>query len=130
MNRRNCDLIYRIIIVLGLEYLLFFSLESILPGLVVRVFNINILLLLLVGFIVSLLFDKTKCLGVFSRKDGESEDSNKSTKELLFWKYFLMILVSFLILVILIILHKVSFLLILGYLIGILFLATVLWLNG
>jgi len=130
MNRRNCDLIYRIIIVLGLEYLLFFSLESILPGLVVRVFNINILLLLLVGFIVSLLFDRTKCLGVFSRKDGESEDSNKSTKELLFWKYFLMILVSFLVLVILIILHKVSFLLILGYLIGILFMATVLWLNG
>jgi hypothetical protein len=130
MNRRNCDLIYRIIIVLGLEYLLFFSLESILSGLVVRVFNINILLLLLVGFIVSLLFDRTKCLGVFSRKDGESEDSNKSTKELLFWKYFLMILVSFLVLVILIILHKVSFLLILGYLIGILFMATVLWLNG
>jgi hypothetical protein len=130
MNRRNCDLIYRIIIALGLEYLLFFSLESILPGLVVRVFNINILLLLLVGFIVSLLFDRTKCLGVFSRKAGESEDSNKSTKELLFWKYFLMILVSFLVLVILIILHKVSFLLIPGYLIGILFVVIVLWLNG
>lgn len=51
------DLIQKIIIILSLEYLIFFSAEVILPGVITSAFNINILLLSslsLVGLLILL----------------------------------------------------------------------------
>jgi hypothetical protein len=55
------DLIQKIIVVLSVEYLLFFSAEVVLPGVIANVFNINILLLIiliLVSVLVSFKDDK------------------------------------------------------------------------
>ena len=125
MTEKRCDLIYKIIIALGLEYLLFFSLESILPGLIVKVFNINILLVLVVGLIAILLLNKKHCFGSFVLKKADS--IQRKTKNNLLLKYLIGGTLLFLILIIVIVLHKVTFWLALIYLVSILFISGVLW---
>ena len=94
MKQKTCDLVYKIIIMLGLGYLAFFSTETILPGVVASAFNINILLLAMLFCVMLLVMKGDKCL----------ESGHKTKKQ----NWLLLILILFLLFINIIALYKVS----------------------
>ena len=115
MSKRYCDLIYKLVIVLSLEYLLFFGMEAILPGIIVSVFNINILLILVVG-LLGVLLKATKCQEIFM--DGRRSE---------FLKLLAVVASVFLVLVMIIVWHKLSLILIVIYILVSFSVGYVLW---
>lgn len=117
MSKKYCDLIYKLTVVVSLEYLLFFGMEAILPGIIVNVFNINLLLVLAVILLVKLLSTK-ECQGVFTKSD-----QNKLLR------IVTSAMVLFLLLVMIFVLHKLSLVWILIYMVIGLITAILLWKN-
>ncbi len=105
MLKKYCDLIYKLIVAISLEYVLFFGMEAILPGIVMDVFNINILLVLVV-ILLGILLGVKKCQGVF-REDGQNRLLRVAT----------IVMVLFLLLVMAFVLHKLSLIWILIYMV-------------
>ncbi len=117
MSKKYRDLIYKLIVAVSLEYLLFFGLEAILPGIIIGVFNINILLVLVV-ILLGVLLGVKKCQGVFV---------DDSQNKLLRIATVAMIL--FLLLVMIFVLHKLSLVWILVYMVVSLIIVNLLWKN-
>jgi hypothetical protein len=111
MKAKNCDLLYRLIVVLAIQYLLFFFIEAVVPGLIVGVFNLNILLGLVVVGILLMLIKRKDCLSIW-KTDGEIKSGFEGQWS---WGFFLLLLVTSLVMVI--VLHKVPLILILIYLV-------------
>ncbi len=117
MSKRYCDLIYKLIVAVSLEYLLFFGLEAMLPGIIIGVFNINILLILVV-ILLGILLGVKKCQGVFEG-DGQNKLLRVAT----------IVMVLFLLLVMIFVLHRLSLIWILVYMVISLIIANLLWKN-
>ena len=108
------DLIQKIIIVLSLEYLVFFAAEVVLPGVISSAFNINILLvavLLLMGALLAI------------GKDGKVEE-----REVNYTKWFV-VLGVFVLLISIIALYKVSIVMMIVYTVVIMIVVKLLWKN-
>jgi hypothetical protein len=111
MKAKNCDLLYRLIVVLAIQYLLFFFIEAVVPGLIVGVFNLNILLGVVVVGILLMLIKRKDCLSIW-KTDGEIKSGFEGQWS---WGLFLLLLITSLVMVI--VLHKVPLVLILIYLV-------------
>ena len=128
------DLLQKLIIVLGLEYLLFFSLEVILPGLVTSAFNINILLLVVLLLVtwLSLLNsqekgkDKNKIKN--ENKSKVNKDGTEDIHSMTNTKWFLFLGIG-LLFVNAIALYKVSIFMIVVYLVIVIIITKLLWRN-
>ncbi len=117
MSKKYCDLIYKLIVAVSLEYLLFFGLEAILPGIIIGVFNINILLVLVV-ILLGLLLGVKKCQGML-RKEGRNKLLRTVT----------VVMVLFLFLVMIFVLYKLNLVWILVYTVVSLIVAKLFWKN-
>ena len=115
------DLIQKTIIVLSLEYLVFFSAGVILPGVIANAFNINILLLSILSLIGLLIIVPN----VKSNKDSKKSSHQKVTR---YDKKFLL-LGGILLFVNAIALYKVSIVMMGIYTIIIIVSARLLWNN-
>jgi hypothetical protein len=115
------DLIQKIIIVLSLEYLIFFSAEVVLPGVVASAFNINILLLGIL-FLIGLLILLPEARNSKNDGIGGQEKLKKYGKKFL-------LLSGILLFVNIIALYKVSIAMIVVYTIIIIVSVKLLWNN-
>ena len=119
MSENSCDLIRKIIIALSLEYALFFGVESILPGIVVGVVDIN-LLFILIFLLLGLASWKGRCLK-FSQSPKE--------KKYKIFSYVTGGMILFFMLVMIVVWHRLDFFLIGGYLLASWLAIKLLWKN-
>lgn len=112
------DLIQKIIVVLSLEYLVFFSAEVVLPGVVASVFNINILLMVVLLLICTLI--------VLGNNGGGRDDNRMGLK---MGNKGVLLLGMFLLLVNIVALYKVSMIMILVYTFVVVVSIKLLWNN-
>ncbi len=115
------DLIQKIIIVLSLEYLIFFSAEVILPGVITSAFNINILLLGVI-FLVALLIVWPNTKNNKNNKINSQQKLRACSKQFLF-------LVGALLSVSIIALYKVSIIMMFVYAMVVIISVKLLWNN-
>jgi hypothetical protein len=112
------DLIQKIIIMLSLEYLVFFSAEVILPGVITNIFNINILLLGILIFVGLLI--------ILNSKGNNITDNVKKDK--LNYRVYLALII-FLLFINMIALYKVSLIMMLVYTVVTTIVTKSLWSN-
>ena len=113
MKNKYCDLTYKLIIMLSLEYILFFAIEVIFPGLIVEVFNINLLLLGVLFLIGILIIKGGKCTSILADN--------------IYTKIFLSLVFIFLLGINFIALYKIPIILVTIYLVIILVAGWFLW---
>ena len=119
MSENSCDLIRKIIIALSLEYVLFFGIEAVLPGIIVDVIDINFLFILIFIFL-GLIFRKDNCL--------KPVQAYKEKNEKIF-NYTIGGMILFFMLVMIVVWHRLDFFLTGGYLLVSLLVVKLLWKN-
>lgn len=117
ININTCasDFLEKLFVLLVILYIVFFSAETVLPGIVMDVLNIN--------FFLFLIFINLLLLGLFQDKQNkDSIYSNRSPK-----KYLVFFVVAFLALMIIISLYRISLLQSFIYLLLVLFVGKLLY---